>query len=140
MVLGVGRLIEPYMFFYECTPARQESCDSYATNATCARVTISYYFPSSQALSSTNLHAKVDRILVLLEWPQNEDEFAGLVGTMSTQEAAEFISISKRTFERKVNQGVISPIAKHMKKNRFSKQDVVRLYIAYRGYKPIKMP
>ena len=128
------------MFFYERIPAGQESCDRYATNATFAGTAILYYFPSSETLLETGLHAKLDRVLLLLESQKSDDEYAGLVGTMSTQDAAAFIAISKRTFERRVKEGAIRPIANNMKKNRFLKADVVQLYITYRGHKPPHLP
>ena len=78
-------------------------------------------------------------MLRLLEG-QHQDEGSKLAGTMSTQEAADFVAISKRTFERKVQQGLISPIAKHKKKNKFSKQAVLEFFIAYWGYQPTKLP
>lgn len=124
------------MFFYECIPAGQDSCNCYATNITVVTSKISYHTtPSNQTLTA-DLHAKIDRVLQLLG-PQEQPE---LVGMMDTREAAAFIAISKRTFERMVKQGLISPIANNMKKNRFSKEEVVRLYIAYRGYKPTQLP
>lgn len=128
------------MFFYENTPAYQEPSYCFVSHVTNSNFKITYHFPSHPDTAIAMLHAKIDRILLLLECPQNEDEYAGLVGTMCTREAAEFIAISKRTFERKVKEGLISPIAKNMKKNRFSKRDVVQLYIAYRGYKPTHLP
>ena len=127
------------MLFYENTPAQQESCNSYATNTSASDHKITYHFPTHPDAAIAVLHAKIDRVLLLLEDQQN-DEYAGLIGTMDTREAAAFIAISKRTFERKVKEGLISPIAKNMKKNKFSKQDVVRLYIAYRGYRPTHLP
>lgn len=127
------------MLFYENIPAWQESYNSYATNATCVGTKFSYNIPTHPDAAIAVLHAKIDRVLFLLE-DQFSDQKDELVGTMSTQEAAAFIAISKRTFERKVKEGLISPIAKNMKKNRFSKRDVVQLYIEYRGYKPINLP
>lgn len=136
---GRSPLSNLLMLFYENTPAWQESYNSYATNATCVGTKFSYNIPTHPDAAIALLHTKIDRVLLLLE-DQFSDQEDELIGTMSTQEAASFIAISKRTFERKVKQGQISPIAKNMKKNRFLKRDVVQLYIAYRGYKPIKLP
>jgi len=136
---GRSPLSNLLMLFYENTPAWQESYNSYATNATCVGTKFSYNIPTHPDAAIAVLHAKIERLLLLLEDQQN-DEYAGLIGTMDTRDAAAFIAISKRTFERKVKEGLISPIAKNMKKNKFSKQDVVRLYIAYRGYRPTHLP
>lgn len=136
---GRSSLSNLLMLFYENTPAWQESYNSYATNTSASDYIITYHFSTHTDAAIAVLHAKIDRVLFLLEdqFLDQEDE---LVGTMSTQEAAAFIAISKRTFERKVKEGLISPIAKNMKKNKFSKQDVVRLYIVYRGYRPTHLP
>ncbi|MEN5055886.1 helix-turn-helix domain-containing protein [Sphingobacterium kitahiroshimense] len=127
------------MFVYEYTPVQQESCCSYATNTSATDHKITYHFPAHPDAAIALLHAKIDRVLLLLE-DHSSDQEDELVGTMSTQEAAAFIAISKRTFERKVKQGLISPIAKNMNKNRFLKRDVVQFFIAYRGYKPTYLP
>jgi hypothetical protein len=127
------------MFFYQNTASTQESGHCFGSNATSMAHSVSYYFTTQTTLSDPDLHTKVDRMLSLLEG-QQQDAGSKLAGTMSTQEAADFVAISKRTFERKVQQGLISPIAKHKKKNQFSKQAVLEFFIAYRGYQPAQLP
>lgn len=139
-ISAVSRLTEPIMFFYESTPVYRESSYCFVSHVTSSNFKIHYHLSHHPVFAEKELHGKIDRLLLLLECPQNEDEYAGLVGTMCTREAAEFIAISKRTFERRVKEGAIRPIAKNMKKNQFLKRDVVQLYIAYRGYKPPHLP
>lgn len=123
------------MFFYELIPAGQGSYCRYASNATAAGAHISYYFLFDTG-AITSLHTKIDRVVeLLLSEPHTE-----LVGTLTTQQAADFLAISKRTFERKVKAGLIRPIANDSRKNEFSKQAIVEFYITYRGYKPTRMP
>lgn len=126
------------MFFYEYIPAQQESCNSYITNTSTTDYKIAYHFSTPPAIATAVLDAKLDRVLFLLE-DQSLEQEDELLGTMSTQEAAAFIAISKRTFERKVKKGLIHPITKNMRKSMFLKQDVIRLYIAFRGYNPPHM-
>lgn len=126
------------MLYYENTPARQESCTCYATNSTFFAIKFHYQYNPSLRHEDA-LHSKLDRILFLLE-KDEMGETECLEGTMSTREAADFIAISTRTFERKLKEGLIHPIAKNMKRNKFLKRDVVAFYIQYRGYKPTRMP
>jgi excisionase family DNA binding protein len=124
------------MYFYESTPAGQGSYGSYATNATATAVRISYHFLFDSSTTGASLHTKIDRVLELLQTEPYEE----LTGTMSTQQAADYLAISKRTFERKVKAGLIIPIANDSRKNEFSKQAVLQFYMAYRGYKPTHLP
>lgn len=123
------------MIFYTSTPAGQGLGYCYATNTTAISSTISYH-QAAHRVTLIDLHVKVDRMLSLLA-NSNEQEQND---TMTTQEAADFIGFSKRTFERKVKAGEISPIVKNMKKNRFLKSDIIQLYMACRGHKPPHMP
>jgi len=75
---GRSPLSNLLMLFYENTPAWQESYNSYATNATCVGTKFSYNIPTHPDAAIAVLHAKIDRVLFLLEDQQN-DEYAGLI-------------------------------------------------------------
>lgn len=130
------------MFFFNGNPSSQGFSYSFASVTDNKSDTQYVYSPEKRSCTSLDpeeYHRKLDRILDLLQ-EQQYSELHKLVGTMTLQEVASFMSKSTRTIERRIEKGMLKAVAKDGNADLFLKKDVVQLYVAEYKKWPKRMP
>ncbi len=127
------------MFFVKGSPDLQGIVPRFASNATQLNIQISYVIQPKLNPAHTDIDAKLDRIIDLLQ-EEHYMELQKLSGTMTIHEVAYFLSKSVRTIERRIAKGLLKAAYKEGNADLFLKKDVVQLYVGeYRKW-PRRMP
>lgn len=127
------------MFFFTGSPDLQGINPCFVSNATCINLKISYTLQAKHDIAYTQMDAKLDRIIDLLQ-EQDYTELQKLTGTMTIHEVASFLSKSVRTIERRIAKGLLKAVDKEGNADLFLKKDVVQLYVGEYKKWPRSMP
>ncbi|WP_313532984.1 helix-turn-helix domain-containing protein [Sphingobacterium athyrii] len=130
------------MFFSNGHPSCQGSSYPFATttaNFPNTRFVYSYKKCATVLVDTDLYHQKLDRILDLLQ-DQHYSELNKIMGTMTINEVASYLSKSVRTIERRIAKGFLKAAYKEGNADLFLKKDVVELYIIEYKKWPRQMP
>ncbi len=127
------------MFFSTGSPDLQGTARLFVSNATCTNIQFSYTIQPPSAHSDALTQDKLDRILDLLQ-DQHYAELHKLMGTMTIQEVASYLSKSVRTIERRIEKGLLKAAYKEGNADLFLKKEVVELYVQEYKKWPRQMP